>query len=200
LVLRCSWRAPVWSWSIFALVLGGPGVVLYWSCGGLVVATRKGCPPLRENRTTMLEEPPRSPGEQDHLLPSPKGINIISHKGGFDGPTINHMVLGGPGVVLAGFRVVLVDNSYGPGWSWSGPGGVPCGPGRYSYGPGWSWHGPVWSWVVLAWSCGGPAVVLRCSCGSPGMLLAEFRAGTALAPYLFASAIVGIRSPTGRLS
>ena len=139
----------MWSWSIFAMVLGGPGVVLYWSCGGLVVATRKGCPPLRENRTTMLEEPPRSPGEQDHLLPSPKGINIISHKGGFDGPTINHMVLGGPGVVLAGFRVVLVDILMVLG----GPGMVLCG-------PGWSWRGPA---VVLRWSCGAPAVVLECS-------------------------------------
>ena len=31
------------------------------------------------------------------------------------------MVLRGPGVVLAGFRVVLVDNSYGPAWSCGGP-------------------------------------------------------------------------------
>ena len=31
------------------------------------------------------------------------------------------------GVVLPGFRVAPVDNSYGPTWSRSGPGGVPCG-------------------------------------------------------------------------
>ena len=121
----------------------------------------------------MLEEPPRSPGEQDHLLPSHKGINIIKPDEGFDGPTIIHMVLGGPGVVLAGFRVVLLDIPMvlgGPGmvlggprvvlaWSCGGPAVVPrCSRSGPAVVPRWSCGGPA---VVLRWSYGGPAVVLR---------------------------------------
>ena len=152
-------------------------MVLYWPCDSLEVAARKGCPSLRENRTTMLEEPPRSPGEQDHLLPSHKGINIIKPDEGFDGPTIIHMVLGGPGVVLAGFRVVLLDIPMvlgGPGMVLGGPGVVlawfrvvlldlPVVLG----GPGMVLGGPR---VVLAWSCGGPAVVPRCSRSGPAVV------------------------------
>ena len=50
-----------------------------------------------------------------------------SQRGSVWSHSIILMVPHGHGVVLPGFRVALVDNSYGPTWSRSGPRGVPCG-------------------------------------------------------------------------
>ena len=116
----------------------------------------------------MLEEAPRSPGERDHLFPSPQGINIIHPKGGFDGPTIICMVPRGPRLAPAGFRVVPIEKNNGPTWSQSGPSGVPCGPTRKKQ---WSHVVPQWSQRGAMWSQSRMRMVPR----NPGVLPAGFR-------------------------
>ena len=53
---------------------------------------------------------------------------FVELMGGSDGPAINPMVVGGPGLVLASIWV-LVDICNGPVWSWGGSGCFSVGPG-----------------------------------------------------------------------
>ena len=117
--------------------------ILYWSCGGLVVATRKGCPPPEgESYYNVGGGAPLPGGAGPSLSLPPRNLYYIGQRG----IRWSH------------------DNLYGPTWSRSDPNGVPCGPTRKKQWshvvPEWSQRCSVWSQLIIPMAPRGPGVRL----------------------------------------